>query len=213
MWETIKGFPKITESGPCKFYDYEKSHSWTKRSIFWNPSYWKTNLVRHNLDVMHLEKNVVDNIFHTIMDNSERTKDNEKARMDLQEYCRRSDLLLQQNTDRRWIKTKADFTLNDDKKKDVCEGVYELNMCDGYASNLGECVDKKHLKLFGMKIHDCHIFMLCLITVAFSALPKPIWKPLIKLSLFFKDMCSTTLRKDHLMQMEENISLILCKLQ
>jgi len=35
------------------------------------------------------------------MDNSERTKDNEKARMDLKEYCRRSDLHLQQNVDGR----------------------------------------------------------------------------------------------------------------
>ena len=99
MWETIKGFPKITESGPCKFYDYEKSHSWTKRSIFWNPSYWKTNLVHQNLNIKHLGKNVFNNIFHTIMDNSERTKYNEKARMELKDYCRRSDLHLQETAD------------------------------------------------------------------------------------------------------------------
>jgi len=82
----------------------------------------------HNLDVMHIEKNVFDNIFHTVMDNSERTKDNEKARMDLKEYCRRSDLHLQQNADGRWIKPKAKFTLNDDQKKDICEWVHELKM-------------------------------------------------------------------------------------
>jgi len=101
VWEKIKGFPKITESSPRNFYGYGKSHNWTKRSIFWDLPYWKTNLVRHNLDVMHIEKNVFDNIFHTVMDNSERTKDNEKARMDLKEYCRRSDLHLQQNVDGR----------------------------------------------------------------------------------------------------------------
>jgi len=86
-------------------------------------------------------------------------------------------------------------------------------MPDGYASNLGKCVDKKHLKLFGMKSHDCHIFMQCLILVAFSALPKSIWKPLTELSIFFKDLYSIVLREDHLRQMEENIPLILCKLQ
>jgi len=128
VWEKIKGFPKITEFGPRNFYGYGKSHNWTKRSIFWDLPYWKTNLVRHNLDVMHIEKNVFDNIFHTVMDNSERTKDNEKARMDLKEYCRRSDLHLQQNADGRWIKPKAKFTLNDDQKKDVCEWVHELKM-------------------------------------------------------------------------------------
>ncbi|KAL3358675.1 hypothetical protein AABB24_015666 [Solanum stoloniferum] len=128
VWEKIKGFPKITEFGPCNCYGYGKSNNWTKRSIFWDLPYWKTNLVRHNLDVMHIEKNVFDNIFHTIMDNSERTKDNEKARMDLKEYCRRSDLHLQQNAYGRWIKSKAKFTLNDDQKKDVCEWVHELKM-------------------------------------------------------------------------------------
>lgn len=40
---------------------------------------------------MHIEKNVFDNVFHTFMDNKERTKDNEKARMDLKEYCHWND--------------------------------------------------------------------------------------------------------------------------
>jgi hypothetical protein len=29
-----------------------------KRSIFWNLSYWKDLMVRHAIDVMHVEKNV-----------------------------------------------------------------------------------------------------------------------------------------------------------
>ena len=37
--------------------------------------------------MMHVEKNVFDNIIHTVM-NSNRTKDNKKAMMDLEEYCR-----------------------------------------------------------------------------------------------------------------------------
>ncbi|XP_062170410.1 uncharacterized protein LOC133876141 [Alnus glutinosa] len=35
---------------------------WKKKSIFFALPYWKDNLLRHNLDVMHIEKNVVDNI-------------------------------------------------------------------------------------------------------------------------------------------------------
>jgi len=31
---------------------------WRKRIIFFKLSYWKDNLVRHNLDLMHIEKNV-----------------------------------------------------------------------------------------------------------------------------------------------------------
>ena len=58
---------------------------WKKKCIFFRLPYWKDNLLRHNLDTMHIEKNVMDNIFHTIMDINGKTKDNLKARQDLQE--------------------------------------------------------------------------------------------------------------------------------
>ncbi|KAL0411861.1 UNVERIFIED_CONTAM: hypothetical protein Slati_3775800 [Sesamum latifolium] len=51
---------------------YGIEHKWTKKSIFWELEYWSTHLIRHNLDVMHIEKNVFDNIFNTVMDIKER---------------------------------------------------------------------------------------------------------------------------------------------
>ncbi|XP_073122058.1 uncharacterized protein [Henckelia pumila] len=56
---------------------------WRKRSIFWELPYWSSNMVRHNLDVMHIDKNVFDNIFNTLMNVPEKTKDNAKSRADL----------------------------------------------------------------------------------------------------------------------------------
>nr|GEV51686.1 hypothetical protein [Tanacetum cinerariifolium] len=61
-------------------------HNWTKKSILWDLPYWKTNLIRHNLDVMHVEKNVFDKIFNTVMDDKDKTKDNVKARQYVKEY-------------------------------------------------------------------------------------------------------------------------------
>ena len=55
-----------------------------KQGIFWELPYWKYNLLRHNLDVMHIEKNYFDNLFNTMMDVKGKTKDNPKARMDLE---------------------------------------------------------------------------------------------------------------------------------
>ena len=49
---------------------------------------------------MHVEKNVFDNIMQTTM-NSGRTKDNEKARIDLEEYCGHPKLNLQPLRDSR----------------------------------------------------------------------------------------------------------------
>jgi hypothetical protein len=58
---------------------------WKKKSIFFRLPYWKDNLLLHNLDVMHIEKNVIDNILGTILDIKGKTKDNLEARKDLQE--------------------------------------------------------------------------------------------------------------------------------
>lgn len=55
-------------------------HNGNKRSIFWDLPYWRHNLLRHNLDVMHMEKNVFENIFHTVMDHKAKTKDNKKQK-------------------------------------------------------------------------------------------------------------------------------------
>ena len=64
----------------------------------------KTILLRHNHDVMHIEKNFFDNVFNTIMDVKGKTKDNEKARRDLELFCCRSDLHLTELPNGKWGK-------------------------------------------------------------------------------------------------------------
>jgi hypothetical protein len=58
---------------------------WKKKNNFFRLPYWKDNLLRHNLDVMHIEKNGMDNILGTILNIKGKTKDNLAARLDLQE--------------------------------------------------------------------------------------------------------------------------------
>ncbi|KAL0413094.1 UNVERIFIED_CONTAM: hypothetical protein Sradi_1511100 [Sesamum radiatum] len=55
---------------------YGSKHKWTKESILWELKYWSTHLIRHNLDVMHIEKNVFNNIFNIMIDIKGKTKDN-----------------------------------------------------------------------------------------------------------------------------------------
>ena len=50
---------------------------------------------RHNLDVMHIEKNEVDNIINTLLNLDGKTKDNLKARQDLKDIGLRSKLHLE----------------------------------------------------------------------------------------------------------------------
>ncbi|CAN1757493.1 hypothetical protein LINPERHAP1_LOCUS6538 [Linum perenne] len=59
-------------------------YGWKKRSIFFELPYWKDNILRHNLDVMHIEKNVCDNILWTLLNVTGRSKDSVKSRLDMQ---------------------------------------------------------------------------------------------------------------------------------
>ncbi|KAL5583046.1 hypothetical protein UlMin_015488 [Ulmus minor] len=56
---------------------------WKKRSIFFDLLYWKDLLVRHNLDVMHIEKNVCESLIGTLLNIPGKTKDGENARLDM----------------------------------------------------------------------------------------------------------------------------------
>ena len=96
VWCRGRDLPKVIETGlpPSNVHGYGEWHHWTKRSIFCDLSYWKDNLLRDNLDVMHIEKNFFDKVFDTMMNAIGKTKYNDKARMDLALYCKRKDLEL-----------------------------------------------------------------------------------------------------------------------
>ncbi|GJZ77207.1 RNA-directed DNA polymerase, partial [Tanacetum coccineum] len=58
---------------------------WKKKSVFFELPYWEYNLLRHNLDVMHIEKNVFDNVLETLLNLDGKTKDKENSHKDLME--------------------------------------------------------------------------------------------------------------------------------
>ncbi|GJZ59375.1 reverse transcriptase domain-containing protein, partial [Tanacetum coccineum] len=53
--------------------------NWTKRSIFYELEYWSFLTLKHNLDIMHIEKNVLEAILNTLLMN-DKSKDTAKAR-------------------------------------------------------------------------------------------------------------------------------------
>ncbi|PKU72760.1 hypothetical protein MA16_Dca017461 [Dendrobium catenatum] len=108
---------------------------------------------------MHIEKNIFNNIFNTVMDIKDKSKDNIKSRMDLKD-----------NGGEKLLKLKTPFTLTLEQKRAICEWVKTLRVPDGYSSNLSKCVDIRSGRLFELRSHDCHIFMQCLLPTAFSDL-------------------------------------------
>ena len=55
-------------------------------------------MLRHNLDVMHIEKNVCDNLLGTSLNDHQKTKDIDKARLDLKNIGIRKDLTFRMET-------------------------------------------------------------------------------------------------------------------
>lgn len=44
------------------------SQIWKKKSVFFDSPYWQVLPLRHNLDVMHVEKNIDESILGTLLD-------------------------------------------------------------------------------------------------------------------------------------------------
>ena len=95
-----------------------KTCVWNKHSIFWDFLYWSTNLICYNLDVIHIKKNVFENVFDTMMDVEEKTKDNAKARENIKIYCKHKELEKNESTGKY---PKACYSLSKQEKEVVCD--------------------------------------------------------------------------------------------
>jgi hypothetical protein len=175
LFDVVSEYGEIVfglQSGKQKFPDFGLTHNWVKRSMFWELPYWKNNLLHHNLDVMHIEKNVFENIFNTVMDVKGKTKDNIKARLDVVLFCNRKNMELVCDGSQ-VAKPRASFVLEKNAQILIYKGLKSLRFPDGHASNISRLVNTEECRLYGMKSHDCHVFMQTLIPLAFrDLLPK-----------------------------------------
>jgi len=171
-------------------------------------------LLRHNLDVMHIEKIFSKNIINTVMGVPGKTKDDIKARMDMFILCSRqeSNLATRKSTDR-WCRPKAKFALSLTQKRSVCQWLREVHVPDGYCSNVGNWVDPFNTKFQNMKSHDHHVFLENLLPVAFASFSEDVLGSLVELNEFFRNLCSSELHVSMLEEMNKNIEIILCKLE
>ncbi|KAH0642243.1 hypothetical protein KY290_033841 [Solanum tuberosum] len=189
---------------------------WNKRSIFFELPYWDSNLLRHNLDFMHIEKNICDNIIYTLLDDKSKSKDNANARTDLREMRIRPDL---------WLKDDGSYNLavfsllTDNKKKVDTKKLFlttlkNIKVPDGYSSNISRCVDLAQKKNYGLKSHDSHVLLEQLLPLAIrNVLPYHVVTVLVKFSSFFRALSSKTLNPSELDILQECFMITLCHLE
>jgi len=163
---------------------------------------------------MHIEKNVFDNIFNTVLGVKGKTKDNLNARKDIKNLCHRPDLHVKELPNGKFQMARGKYTLDPEQLKIVCEWASKLKFPDGYASNIAKLVDTKRNLFKGMKSHDCHVFMQRLLPYAFRGLlPTSVTDVLTHVSKFFRSLCCSKLSDKEMEVLEDNIPIILCNLE
>ncbi|XP_052625734.1 uncharacterized protein LOC111902535 [Lactuca sativa] len=137
--------------GEPKRQDYELN--WSKRSIFFELEYWSSLQLKHNIDVMHVQKN-------------------------------------------------------------VDESLLGVKLPDGFGSNISKKVNDTNTNIIGLKSHDHHILMQRLIPIGVRGLlDKDTYTPIVDLCMFFKQLCSRTLKVEDMRKEKVDIIAILCKLE
>jgi hypothetical protein len=93
------------------FVGYGEQHMWTQKSGLTRLLYFDDLLLPHNIDVMHTKKNIAEALWATLMD-TDKSKDNPKARMDLATLCDRPNLEMQHpGIGKQWRRPKAPYVL------------------------------------------------------------------------------------------------------
>jgi hypothetical protein len=121
----------------------------------------------------------------TLLQIPSKSKDGEKARLDLQHMEIREDQhpLIKNG---KYSLPPALYYLGNDEKTYLCKFLEGVKMLDGYASCFKRLVDVKACKVSDGKTHDCHvIFQKLLPLIVCNILPQEVSIPLIQLSSFF----------------------------
>nr|GEW27929.1 hypothetical protein [Tanacetum cinerariifolium] len=99
--------------------------NWTKRSMFYELEYWSFVTLKHNLDVIHIKKNVLESFLNTLLMN-DKSKDTAKARQDLERLGIRSALWLGKNKNEKCSKPQAAYSFTPKDKKSFVSSSKEL---------------------------------------------------------------------------------------
>ena len=182
-----------------------------KKSIFFELEYWKYHHVRHYIDVMHVEKNVCDNLLGTLLNLKFKTKDSVASRLDLVEMGIRADLAPQIGEKKTFL-PPAPYSLSRAEKKKMLSSLSSMKLPYGHSLNIKNCVSMDDLKVYGLKSHDCHALLQQLLSVAIrSVLPRDVLTLCARKLLMFRNRvnCNQMLYKPYVSSKKFSLPLFL----
>ena len=165
--------------------------------------------MRHALDLMHIEKNVCDNVICTVLGIAGKTKDDEKARRTYEEQGVRRDQWLQDGEI-----PDAPYGVKGHERKEVLEHIRAVKFPSGYAGSLKSKVNPDEKKFLGLKTHDCHVLMQRIFPLVIRKyVPPHVAEALTDLGNAFQLLCTREPTKKALKKFGEDIVIQLCKLE
>jgi hypothetical protein len=217
--ELMEQLEKVKDVRPGKLEKKrkrEEGQCWSRRSILWDLPYWPDLIFRFNLDVMHIEKNICDNLIGTFMNIDGKTKDTVNSRLDLEDMgIREEEHLKPSEHDKSKLEMReAWYTMSKKEKIRFCEFIRAVRFPDGYAANIANCISSDGCKLQGMKTHDCHILLQRILPAGLRGImDKEIYEVVAELGNFLQELCCKTVKLSVLQRLEKEIVVILCKLE
>ena len=109
----------------CGKSKVSNANCWKKKSIFFDLEYWKYLHVRHNVDAMHIEKNVCESIIGTLLNILGKTKDGLNCHLDLVDMGLRSELAPRFESKRTYLPPTC-YTLSKMEKKGILPNSFTI---------------------------------------------------------------------------------------
>ncbi|KAJ9561820.1 hypothetical protein OSB04_006980 [Centaurea solstitialis] len=179
-----------------EFRVYKKtvSHQYPRLSLVKEKKSSQKSRVRHALDVMHIEKNVCDNILCIILGFDGKSKDDLKARKLLEDMKIRKHLWPKKTraTLGKTTMPYANYTVKPQFRLEVLDQIVAVQYPSDYAGSLKNKVNINNKKFYGLKTHDCHVLLQRVLPVM---------------------LCARELKKSDVEQMQKDIILVLCKFE
>jgi hypothetical protein len=186
-----------------------------KQSIFFKyPLYWKHLQTCHSIDLMHVTKNVFDNIIGTLLDMLRKSNDGLKSRTDLVQLELRPELHPISRPNGRYFLSPTSYTLTAEEKKTFCQCLHGVRVLMGFSSNISKLVSLNGLSIYGYNSHDCHVMMMVFLTIAIWAI-KPVHVKVIitRLCYFFNTVSQKVIGHKELDDLRAYMIETMCMLE
>jgi hypothetical protein len=176
---------------------------WKKQSIFWELPYWKDLDVHPSIDVMHVEKNVCEILFWTLLNMDGKTRDHGHAQADLKKMGIRLELCLDDSVKGMKLSTSCITLLK--HEKEFCGFLKNIKVPSGYSMNVSRLILLPDLKVApDIKSHDYHVLLMHMIAARiWNILPVNVREAIMNFCFFFNAVGQKVITEEALESLEK----------